>query len=123
MNARVVVNAYRMPTENVCRGEMLVAEGRRRERNWDPTFSEFVGRQLAGGVTLKSDRLIENTREFHTIQHIGLPSAPPIASTPDSEQFRFAPRTSGYPASYSPRHSGYGDGNGATLCWTCDGAS
>jgi hypothetical protein len=31
---------------------------------------------LPEGVTLKSNRLIENTREFHTIQHMGLPSAP-----------------------------------------------
>jgi hypothetical protein len=56
-------------------------------------------------VTLKLNLLIENTREIDTIQHIGLPSAPPIASTPDSEQFRFAPRTSGCPASYTPGHS------------------
>jgi hypothetical protein len=40
----------------------------RRERNSDPTFSEFVGADLPRGATLKRNRLIENTREFHTIR-------------------------------------------------------
>src|SRR5712672_191128 len=61
--------------------------GWRRERNWDPTFSEFVGRNLAGGATLKSNCLIENTREFHRSHRRRRPS---VAPPPDSEQFRSA---------------------------------
>jgi hypothetical protein len=38
----------------------------RRERNWDPTFSEFEGSNSLEGATPKSNCLIENTREFLT---------------------------------------------------------
>jgi hypothetical protein len=42
---------------------MRDADDWRRERNWDPTFSEFVAANLPGEEALKSNCHVENTGE------------------------------------------------------------
>jgi hypothetical protein len=71
--------------------------------------SEFVGRQLAEGERLGSNCLIENTREFHTIQHIrGL--RPTDCLNARFRTIQVCPKDQASSASYSLSHSGYGDG-------------
>jgi hypothetical protein len=64
------------------RAENMWPRGRwRRERNWDPTFSEFAGPNSPEGKELGSNRCVEKTAQFdrrklafHSLEREQLPT-------------------------------------------------